>query len=94
MSIRVIRRVPLLLAILTLGVVLGFAASGVSAQRRAAHAQPQPHMRLALDALRTANHHLGEATGDKGGHRLRAIQLVNQAQAEVQRGIEWDNTHH
>jgi hypothetical protein len=37
---------------------------------------------------------LGQATGDKGGHRVRAIQLVNQAEAEVQRGIQWDNTHH
>ena len=34
------------------------------------------------------------ATGDKGGHRVRAIQLINQAEAEVRRGIEWDNTHH
>ena len=87
-------RIPLLLLVLALGVVLGVAASSVTAQRGQARAQPQPHMRLALDALRTAAHHLGEATGDKGGHRVRAIQLVNQAQAEVQRGIEWDNTHH
>lgn len=92
MSIRVIRRLPLLLVVLALGAVLGFAVSSGTAQRR--HAEQQPHMRLALDALRTANHHLGEATGDKGGHRRRAIQLVTQAQAEVQRGIEWDNTHH
>jgi len=56
--------------------------------------EQQPHMRLGLDALSSAEHHLGEATGDKGGHRVRAIQLVRRAEAEVQRGIEWDNTHH
>jgi hypothetical protein len=93
-QIRTLRRLPLLVCVLVLGVLLGLAASAGSAQRRRAHPEQQPHMRLALDALRSAEHHLGEATGDKGGHRVRAIQLVHQAEAEVQRGIEWDNTHH
>lgn len=92
--IRILRRLPLFITVLALGVLLGLAASAGSAQRRRAHPEPQPHMRLAMDALRSAEHHLGEATGDKGGHRLRAIQLVRQAEAEVQAGIAWDNTHH
>jgi hypothetical protein len=92
--VRILRRIPLLVCMLALGALLGLAASTGTAQRRQRHPEQQPHMRLALDALRSAEHHLGEATGDKGGHRLRAIQLVRQAEAEVQRGIEWDNTHH
>ncbi len=92
MSSRSIRRIPLLLLVLAIGVVLGLAVSSSTAQRRA-RSQPQPHMRLSLDALRSAEHHLNEATGDKGGHRVRAINLVRQAEAEVQRGIEWDNAH-
>lgn len=92
-QIRTFRRLPLFAAVLALGILLGMAVTSGSAQRRR-HVEQQPHMRLSLDALRSAEHHLGEATGDKGGHRVRAIQLVNQAEAEVQRGIEWDNTHH
>jgi signal transduction histidine kinase len=91
---RTLRRIPPLAALIVLAVLLGLAVSRGTAQRRPRHAEPQPHMQEALDALRTAEHHLREATGDKGGHRLRAIQLVNQAEAEVQRGIQWDNTHH
>jgi hypothetical protein len=89
-SVRLLRRLPLLLLVLALGAVLG---SRVTAQRRQLHNEPQPHMRQALDALRSAEHHLTEATGDKGGHRVRAINLVRQAEAEVQRGIAWDNSH-
>ncbi|HEV7589030.1 MAG TPA: hypothetical protein VGO40_13010 [Longimicrobium sp.] len=72
-SLRLIRRIPLLLVVLALGAVLGLAASRGTAQRRQPHNEQQPHMRLALDALRSAEHHLNEASGDKGGHRVRAI---------------------
>ena len=92
MSIRSLRRIPLLLLVLAIGVVLGLAVSSGTAQRRR-NVEQQPHMRLSLDALRSAEHHLNEATGDKGGHRVRAINLVRQAEAEVQRGIAWDNAH-
>jgi hypothetical protein len=91
--IRLIRRIPLLLLVLALGAALGVAASG-AAQRRQAHPEPQPHMREAMTALRSAERHLTQATGDKGGHRVRAINLVRQAESEVQAGINWDNTHH
>ena len=93
-QIRTFRRLPLFAAVLALGILLGMAVTAGSAQRRQRHPEPQPHMREALEALRSAEHHLNAATGDKGGHRVRAIQLVNQAEAEVQRGIQWDNTHH
>src|SRR4051812_26744217 len=66
--IRILRRLPLLIGVLALGMLLGLAVSAGSAQRQR-HPEPQPHMREALDALRSAEHHLNEATGDKGGHR-------------------------
>jgi hypothetical protein len=94
MLIRTFRRLPLLVCVLALGVLLGVAVTAGSAQRRQHQPEQQPHMRLALDALRSAEHHLNEATGDKGGHRVRAIRLVHEAEAEVERGIQWDNTHH
>jgi hypothetical protein len=45
-------------------------------------------MQAALDALNSAKDNLDKAEADKGGHRASAIQLVNDAIAEVRRGIE------
>ena len=50
-------------------------------------------MRAALGALETAKLQLEKATPDKGGHRVKAIALTNDAIAEVKLGIEFDNTH-
>lgn len=49
----------------------------------------QPRMYAALDALRTARAELIAATPNKGGHRARAIQLVNQAIDETNAGIRY-----
>jgi len=46
-------------------------------------------MRAALNALRTAMNELQIASSKKGGHRAKAIDLVNQAITEVQKGIEY-----
>ena len=53
----------------------------------------QPHMHNALNDLRAARHQLDVAEADKGGHRVTAIGLVDQAITEVQAGIEYDRTH-
>ncbi len=63
---------------------------GTSAVRLAV-AEPQPQMRAALMALRNAKDHLEKASHDKGGHRVRAIGLINQAISEVEKGIAFDN---
>jgi hypothetical protein len=49
----------------------------------------QPHMQAALDHLQAAKTELQSAVADKGGHRVRAIALVDQAMGEVQAGIEY-----
>ena len=46
----------------------------------------QPHMQTALRHLREARAALERATPNKAGHRERAIELVNQAIAEVEAG--------
>jgi hypothetical protein len=56
-----------------------------------AGAENQPHMRAALGSLQSARGQLQAATADKGGHRAKAIDLVNAAIAEVNRGIAFDN---
>jgi hypothetical protein len=53
----------------------------------------QPQMESAIQNLRAAQQNLEDASSDKGGHRVRALQLVQQAIAETQEGIEYANTH-
>jgi hypothetical protein len=80
----VLRRV---LCVLALGVLLlaGFVAGLAYAD--------QPHMVAARDHLRVARSELQAADADKGGHRVKAIQRVNEAIIEVDRGIEFERTH-
>ena len=80
----VFRRV---LWVLALGVVLlaGFVAGLANAD--------QPHMMAAREHLRAARAELQAADADKGGHRVKAIERVNEAIAEVDRGIEFERHH-
>jgi hypothetical protein len=47
----------------------------------------QPHMSNALAALQNAKSELQVAEANKGGHRVNALRLVNEAIGEVQAGI-------
>ena len=58
-----------------------------------AWAERQPHMKAALESLHKAKMQLEKAEPDKGGHRVKAIELVTQAIEEVKMGIEYDNKH-
>ncbi len=60
---------------------------------RSAGAEPQPHMRSALGSLESALAQLQKATADKGGHRVKAMELTTQAIEEVKKGIAFDNKH-
>jgi len=57
---------------------IGFAAGTYAAQ---------PHMESALAALQSARSELQVAEANKGGHRVNAMHLVDQAMAEVRAGI-------
>ena len=59
----------------------------------AAFAEPQPHMKAALENLKRAKESLEKATADKGGHRAKAIELVNQAIEQTEKGINFDDKH-
>lgn len=74
----VTRAWPLAAAAL-LGVLIGCATTG----------RGQPRMRAALDALRVADSELHAADPNKGGHRERAIELVERAIEQVQLGMEY-----
>lgn len=71
--------------LLTLTLLGGFVAGRASAA--------QPHMVSAMDHLRLAKKELDLALADKGGHRAKALELVNSAIDEVRLGIEYARTH-
>jgi len=56
----------------------------------ASYAMDQPHMMAALEHLRVAKTELERAEHDKGGHRVKAIEIINHAIEQVQKGIEAD----
>jgi hypothetical protein len=55
--------------------------------------QAQPEMTAAMQNLREAQKNLELAAHDKGGHRATALQFINQAMAEVEAGIQYDNNN-
>ncbi|HJQ36350.1 MAG TPA: hypothetical protein VKB93_04350 [Thermoanaerobaculia bacterium] len=71
--------------LLVLVLAVGFIAGQLSAA--------QPHMQAALKNLRQAKANLNSASADKGGHRNRALELVNQAIDQVEAGIAYDRRH-
>jgi Repeat of unknown function (DUF5648) len=73
-----------------LAAVLVFIPKTASGQQ---NAEQQPHMQAALQQLKQAQAELQRAEHDKGGHRVKAIQIIEQAESEVQAGIDYDNQH-
>jgi len=82
------KKILALVALAVFAVALTASFTAVAAQ-----AENQPEMNAALQHLQEAQRNLEAATHDKGGHRVKAIRLIKQAMAEVQQGIQYDNTH-
>jgi len=57
----------------------------------AAGADRQPLMQDALASLKSAANSLKNAAHDKGGHRVKALELTNAAIVQVEKGIAFDN---
>ena len=53
----------------------------------------QPHMAETITLLQSARAELVKATPNKGGHRERALGLIDQAIGEVEAGINFAATH-
>jgi hypothetical protein len=68
--------IALLGATLATGMLMGEAVAG------------QPHMRAALDYLKSARAELQEAARNKRGHRAEALRLTNEAIDETQAGLD------
>jgi hypothetical protein len=72
-----------------LTVVAVFAAMNATSMK----AERQPHMQQALEHLRAARAELMAASHDKGGHRMAALDKVNRAIEEVDKGMAFDRQH-
>jgi hypothetical protein len=79
------RRISVFVLLVTLTLTLGYLAGCATGG--------QPHMQAALGELRAARSELDAALADKGGHRERAIALVDDAITEVKAGIDYAATH-
>jgi hypothetical protein len=53
----------------------------------------QPHMRAALDHMYQAREQLNGGSSDKGGHRVAALQALNEAIRHTRMGMEYDRRH-
>lgn len=73
------RTVKFSLAGVVVGIVIGACAAGAN----------QPNMQAALGSLQAARAELVQARANKGGHRDRAINMVDAAIAETRAGIAY-----
>jgi hypothetical protein len=81
------RRRPLWFGFLVILVLLAGYLAGC------ASGSGQPHMTAALDELRAARQELDAAESGKGGHRTRAIALIDDAITQVREGIDFAASH-
>ena len=75
------------------GIVFGFAllAAFILGLGAAAFtAEPHPEIRAAQRALAQAENHLARAAQDFGGHRVKAMELIRGAQAELRAALASD----
>jgi len=72
----------LVLLVLLAGYLAGCATTG------------QPHMTAALDELQAARQELDAAEAGKGGHRARAMALIDDAITQVREGIDYAAANH
>ena len=79
-------------AIAVLSTLTLLAGMGLYAQN-AQMARHEPHMSAALGHLQQAKEELQRATANKGGHREKALELVNQAIQQVQEGERYYQEH-
>lgn len=72
------------------GVLFAVILLGSFNMHKAANASGyQPNMEQALGNLHAARINLEAAAPDKGGHRVRALELVNEAIDQVRLGINF-----
>lgn len=87
-------KAKLISAFSTLGLLIGLSvySLGNPPQNRQM-GREEPHMSAALGHLQEAKAELEKATANKGGHREKAMQLVDQAMGQVRAGEAYYQQH-
>jgi hypothetical protein len=80
------RHIGILIGTVLVCLTLGLASSGWTAERH-------PEIRAAQRDLASAKGHLQRAARDFGGHRAKAVALIEQAQEELRQAVEFDRKH-
>ncbi|QFY63395.1 hypothetical protein FZ934_24305 (plasmid) [Rhizobium grahamii] len=75
------------------GAGLALAAGSLAALASSPALADQGNMEAALRQLGSALNSLHRAPPNKGGHKERAVQLIEEAMGEVQAGIDFANQH-
>ena len=78
----------------TLMILASLAWYSVGHAQNAAMGREEPHMNAALGHLQEAKAELEKAAANKGGHRDKAIQLVDEAIQQVRAGEAYYEQHH
>ena len=78
----------------TLALLIGMSLYSAGGPAQTAQmARQEPHMSAALGHLEQAKAELEKSTPNKGGHREKAMQLVDQAIQQVQQGEAYYEQH-
>jgi len=80
------RKAIVTVVLIGLGTMLGAGSAAWTQERH-------PEIRAAMHALANAERHLAEGAHDFGGHRVKAMQFVKQAEAELQEALAYDRAH-
>lgn len=78
---------------IALGAVALVTAFTLGAGTVAFTAARHPQIHAAMKALENAARHLERATHHYGGHRAKALELVRQAEQELQQALAYADTH-
>ena len=71
-------------------VLIGMCLYSLARPQSGDMARHEPHLSAAYGHLEQAKAELEKSAPNKGGHRERAMQLVDQAMQEVMRGEDFD----
>jgi hypothetical protein len=82
---------PWKLSTILLALALAFALGLPIARDASAQKHPQPHMRAALTATKTAIRQLEKASHDKAGHRAAALGHLEKAEEQIVKGLAAGN---
>ena len=78
-------------AAMMLGLLLAVSTLGFTQEKpaRPERGERHPHIRAAMRGLTMAERQLAQAPHEFGGHRARALELVKQAQKELQDALAY-----